>query len=58
MIDIFGPDRAMFGSNFPVDKLYSSFEVLYDAYDTVTQDFTDGERRKLFAETAEKFYRI
>jgi len=58
MIDIFGPDRAMFGSNFPVDKLYSSFEVLYDAYETVTQDFADGERQKLFAETAEKFYRI
>lgn len=58
MIDIFGPGRAMFGSNFPVDKLYSSFEVLFDAYDTVTADFTDGEREQLFAATAEKFYRI
>ena len=58
MIDAFGPGRAMFGSNFPVDKLYSSFEVLFDAYDTVTEDFTDGEREQLFAATAESFYRI
>jgi predicted TIM-barrel fold metal-dependent hydrolase len=58
MIDTFGPGRAMFGSNFPVDKLYSSFEGLFDAYDTVTKDFTDSEREQLFAATAEKFYRI
>jgi predicted TIM-barrel fold metal-dependent hydrolase len=58
MIDIFGPDRAMFGSNFPVDKLYSSFEVLFDAFDLITRDFTDAERERLFAATAERFYRI
>lgn len=58
MIDIFGPDRAMFGSNFPVDKLYSSFEDLFDAYDAITADFSDTERGMLFAGSAERFYRI
>ena len=58
MIDIFGPRRAMFGSNFPVDSLYSDFATLFDAYDTVTRDFSDAERDALFAGTAERFYRI
>lgn len=58
MIDIFGPERAMFGSNFPVDSLYSTFEELFDAYDIVTTDFTAAERDMLFAGTAERFYRI
>lgn len=58
MIDIFGPERAMFGSNFPVDSLYSTFEELFDAYDIVTADFSEAERDMLFAGTAERFYRI
>lgn len=58
MIDIFGTERAMFASNFPVDRLYSSFEALFDAYDEITRDFTGDERDGLFAATAEKFYRI
>ncbi|MDQ6432543.1 amidohydrolase family protein [Mesorhizobium sp. LHD-90] len=58
MIDIFGPQRAMFGSNFPVDSLYSDFETLFDSYDTITHDFSADERDMLFAGTAERFYRI
>ena len=58
MIDLFGPKRAMFGSNFPVDRLYSSFETLFDAFDTVTSEFSADEREDLFAGTAERFYRI
>ena len=31
-IELFGPDRCMFASNFPVDKLYSSFDALYGTF--------------------------
>ncbi len=47
-----------FGSNFPVDKLYSSFATLFDAFDAITRGFSESERELLFAGTAEKFYRI
>jgi predicted TIM-barrel fold metal-dependent hydrolase len=57
-IDIFGTDRSMFASNFPVDKAYSSFDVLYDAYKTITAGFSDAERRALFHDNAERIYRI
>ena len=58
MIEIFGPSRCMFGSNFPVDKLYTSFETLFDAFDEITRGFSDSERADMFAGTAERFYRI
>jgi predicted TIM-barrel fold metal-dependent hydrolase len=57
-IDVFGPHRSMFGSNFPVDSLYSSFTVLYGSFDDITAAMSPDERRHLFAETARKTYRI
>ncbi|MEO5318164.1 amidohydrolase family protein [Arthrobacter sp. CC3] len=57
-IDVFGPHRTMFGSNFPVDSLYSSFAALYAAFDEITAALTSDERRQLFADTARKTYRV
>jgi predicted TIM-barrel fold metal-dependent hydrolase len=57
-IRIFGPERTMFGSNFPVDSLYSTFARLYAAFDHLTADFTPAERANMFAGTAARAYRI
>jgi predicted TIM-barrel fold metal-dependent hydrolase len=48
----------MFGSNFPVDSLYSSFATLYTAFDEVTGPMSMHERRELFSDTARRAYRI
>ena len=55
-IDIFGPSRCMFGSNFPVDKLHSSYERIWDVYNMITADFSQTERANLFQHNAEQFY--
>jgi predicted TIM-barrel fold metal-dependent hydrolase len=57
-INYFGVDRCMFASNFPVDKLYSSFGTLYGAFRRIVRSFEEHEQRKLFAETAAKVYRL
>jgi predicted TIM-barrel fold metal-dependent hydrolase len=57
-ISIFGPERCMFGTNWPVDRLYSSYRDLVDAYRAITAAFSLGERLQLFVRNAEKFYRI
>lgn len=57
-IEIFGADRAMFASDFPTDKLFGSFARHLDAYDAITADFTDSERRALFAGNANRVYRL
>lgn len=57
-IDVFGPSRCMFASNFPVDGLYSSLVELYSAFDKLTSDFNYSERADLFGGTAKRVYRI
>lgn len=58
VIDIFGPDRVAFGSNFPVDKLYATYVETFSAYLMLTADFSDSEREDMFAGVAERFYQI
>lgn len=58
IIGAFGVDRCMFGSNFPVDSLFSDYAAVWHAYDAITADFSEGERAKLFHDNAERYYRI
>ena len=58
VIDVFGPDRVMFGSNFPVDKLYNSYEMLWQTYESACAVYSEEERQKMFYQTAADFYRI
>jgi predicted TIM-barrel fold metal-dependent hydrolase len=57
-IDVFGVDRCMFASNFPVDKLFRDFDTLYGAFHSITHDFSVDERRRLFHDNAEHYYRL
>jgi len=57
-IEIFGPSRTMFGSNFPVDSLYSGFGELFEAFDELTADLSQVDRRELFVGTATRAYRL
>lgn len=57
-IEIFGIDRCFFATNFPVDKLFSSYEEVWKSYFEITKNFSDDEKDKLYFKNAEKFYRI
>ena len=57
-IDCFGADRVMFGSNFPVDRLYGSFTVLYRAFEAIVADFSEGEQDSMFRANALRHYRL
>ncbi|WP_113718960.1 amidohydrolase family protein [Arthrobacter dokdonensis] len=57
-LEIFGPERSMFGSNFPVDSLYSTYAQLIEAYDQITSVLSEDERQAFFARTAARTYRI
>ena len=57
-IDQFGPDRCMFESNFPVDKLSSSYTVLWNQFKKLTKNFSKDERADMFHDTAMRVYRL
>ena len=57
-IDIFGPARAMFASNFPVDGLCGTFDTIFRGFEAATADYTAAERDALFHGTAARVYRL
>ena len=57
-IDTFGTDRAMFASNFPVDRLFATYAGLWNAYAAIVSDASAAEKDALFKGNAERIYRI
>jgi L-fuconolactonase len=57
-IAAFGPSRAMFESNFPVDKGSYSYGVFWNACKLLAKDASAAEKADLFYGTAKRFYRL
>ena len=58
-IEIFTPQRAMFGSNMPFEKLKpATFSTLYNAYFDIVSDMSREEQQSLFHDTASTWYGI
>lgn len=57
-IEIFGVERCMFGSNFPVDKLHASYTKVWEAFEAITASLSEADQARLFGNTAREFYRI
>lgn len=55
-VRIFGADRAMFGSNFPVDGMYVTYSSLLAGYREILAGFSDAEQRAFFHDTAARIY--
>ena len=58
VLDAFGEDRILFGSDWPVALLASSYRRWYETLDILTARLPPSARRKLWAENARHFYRI
>ncbi|MDP1748361.1 MAG: amidohydrolase family protein [Reyranella sp.] len=57
-IELFGVDRCMFESNFPVDKITSGYGVLWNAFKRLAGGASADEKSALFAGTARRIYRL
>ena len=57
-IELFGADRCMFESNFPVDKVTSGFGVLWNAFKRLSAKASAAEKTALFSGTASRVYKL
>ena len=57
-IETFGVERAVFGTNWPVDRLFSSYGDVLDAYAEIIRDFSDAEQDALFNGNAKRIWRL
>lgn len=57
IIAMFGSERAMFASNFPVDSLCGSFDDIYSGFKYIVRDLPRADQQRLFYSTAQRIYR-
>jgi predicted TIM-barrel fold metal-dependent hydrolase len=57
-IAMFGTERAMFASNYPVDSLVATFDEIYGSFLEITRDLPETVRRRLFHDNAARIYRL
>lgn len=57
-IQQFGPNRCMFESNFPVDKISYSYNVVFNAFKRLSKGYSESERAAMFHDNAARIYNI
>ncbi len=57
-IEIFGVERCLFGSNFPVDSLVGGFDNIFDGFRRIVRRFSRPDRGALFHDNAIRVYRL
>lgn len=58
VLEVFGAERVMLGSNFPVDRLYGSYRRVWEAWAQLAEPLDTAAREALFSGTARRFYRL
>jgi Predicted metal-dependent hydrolase of the TIM-barrel fold len=58
VIQIFGIERTIYGSNFPLEKLHASYADFFGVYRTVLSEYPEAEQRKVLHDNAVRFYRL
>lgn len=57
-VALFGAQRCMWGSNFPIEKLWTSYDALLAAHIAATEGMPHADRAAIFHDTATRVYRL
>jgi predicted TIM-barrel fold metal-dependent hydrolase len=57
-IEIFGANRCMFGSNFPIEKIWTDYATLFDITASVLDELSVAEKAAVLGETAQRVYHL
>ncbi len=57
-VDLFGPSRCLFGSNFPIEKLWTSYANLMDVIRASLSGYAEAECRAILHDTAARLYKL
>jgi predicted TIM-barrel fold metal-dependent hydrolase len=57
-VAMFGADRCLYGSNFPVEKLWTDYSSLYRTFRQAIESFPESDQRKILNDTATRLYRV
>ena len=58
LLEIFGPDRCLYGSNWPVERLYRGYGDALDAFRAAIADLAEAEQAAVLAGNARRVFRL
>jgi predicted TIM-barrel fold metal-dependent hydrolase len=58
VVSLFGPERCLWGSNYPIEKLMCPVADQIANLETVLADLSEGDKNQIFRDTAKRVYRI
>jgi predicted TIM-barrel fold metal-dependent hydrolase len=57
-VAMFGAERCLWGSNFPIEKLWTDYGTLIEAHRRAAGGLSEAERQAIFHDTASRVYRL
>jgi predicted TIM-barrel fold metal-dependent hydrolase len=57
-LELFGPERCLFGSNFPIEKLWTTYAALADAHRAAIAHLSPAEQHAILEGTARRVYKL
>ncbi|WP_420135309.1 amidohydrolase family protein [Rhodopseudomonas sp.] len=57
-VELFGASRCLYGSNFPIEKLWTDYTSLYQTFRRAIEQMTEAEQNDIMFNTAARLYRI
>ena len=57
-VEIFGADRCLFGSNYPIEKLWTSYSALVNAFKKAASKLSKAQQKAIFHDTAQRVYNL
>lgn len=57
-VRMFGADRCLFGSNYPIEKIWVRYPELFDVFRSACGEFSEAEQNRIFNDIAARVYRI
>ena len=58
VLNIYNSNRCLFGSNFPIEKIWCNYSDIIEAYQFATQKLQMSDKKNIFYETANRLYRL
>ena len=58
VVGLFGAKRCMFGSNFPIEKIWTGYSALFKAFRDAASSLPAAQQKAIFNDTAQRIYRI
>ena len=58
VLKIYSSDRCLFGSNFPIEKIWCNYGDIIDAYNAATSKLSEIDKKNIFYETANRLYKL